>query len=184
MTSRGQWTLVAVVVLVLGGLLGFAALASDSGGVVGPGAKAPEFSARTIPDSGQAPLVKGITAYRGRPVLLNVWATWCAPCREEMPRIERLHQELGPAGLAVVAVSVDNPGMDEAIREFRREMALSFEVLYDESGRIRDAYQTSGVPETFLIDRRGVVRRRLIGSSWTVDEQRPLLRDLIAEPAK
>jgi thiol-disulfide isomerase/thioredoxin len=117
-------------------------------------------------------------------VLLNIWATWCAPCREEMPRIERLYQELGPQGLAVVAVSIDNPGMTDAIREFRKEMGLTFDVLHDESGRIRDDYQTTGVPETFLIDRAGVVRRRLIGASWTVDDQRPLLRELIAEQAR
>ena len=74
--------------------------------------------------------------------------------------------------------------MADAIRDFRKEMGLSFEVLYDESGRIRDAYQTSGVPETFLIDKQGVIRRRLIGASWTVDDQRVLLRELIAETFK
>lgn len=184
MTGRSQWMLVGGVVLVLAGLLGIATISSSGAGVVGPGAPAPEFTAQTVPDSGVVPVTRTLAAYRGRPVLLNLWATWCAPCRDEMPRIERLHRELAPAGLAVVAVSIDNPGMADAIREFRRELGLTFDILYDESGHIRDAYQSTGVPETFLIDRQGIVRRRLIGSSWTADDQLPLLRDMIAEPAR
>ena len=182
MTARGQWLLVGGIVVGLGAA---AAIATTSGrsGFVGPGAPAPEFAAVTVPDSGATPVPRRLASYRGKPVLLNIWATWCAPCRDEMPRIERLHQELGAAGLTVVAISIDNPGMADAIRAFRKEMGLSFEILYDESGKIRDDYQTTGVPETFLIDRQGVVRRRLIGASWTVDEQRPLVRELIAEPA-
>jgi peroxiredoxin len=101
-----------------------------------------------------------------------------------MPRIQRLQEELGPQGLAIVAVSIDNPGMADAIRDFRKELSLSFEILYDESGAIRDAYQSTGVPETFLIDKQGVIRRRLIGASWTVDDQRTLLKELIAEQAR
>jgi cytochrome c biogenesis protein CcmG/thiol:disulfide interchange protein DsbE len=185
MSSRGQWMLVGGICLAIVG--GVTAMTMSASGTkfVGPGSAAPNFNAVTVPDSGAAAsaVARTIASYRGKPMLLNIWATWCAPCREEMPRIERLHTELDSMGLAVVAVSIDNPGMADAIREFRKEMKLSFEILYDESGKIRDDYQTTGVPETFLIDRKGVVRRRLIGSSWTVDEQRPLLRELIAEPA-
>ncbi|MEA3245730.1 MAG: redoxin domain-containing protein [Gemmatimonadota bacterium] len=184
MSARRQWILVGIVVATIAGALAVATSMSSGPKVIGPGAPAPDFVATVVPDSGAEAKPTGIAAYRGRPVLLNIWATWCAPCREEMPRIERIYQELGPQGLAVVAVSIDNPGMTDAIREFRKEMGLTFDVLHDESGRIRDDYQTTGVPETFLIDRTGVVRRRLIGASWTVDEQRPLLRELIAEPAR
>ena len=181
MSARKQWLIVGGIVAALGGLLAAATLTSDGITIVGPGAPAPEFSALTVPDSGSEAVAKTLASYRGKPVLLNIWATWCAPCRSEMPRIERLNRELGPEGLAIVAISIDNPGMTDAIREFRGEMELTFEILHDESGKIRDTYQTSGVPETFLIDRQGVVRRRLIGASWTVDDQRALLRELIAE---
>lgn len=184
MTARRQWMLVGTIVVAIAGALAVATSTSGGSKVVGPGAAAPDFAATVVPDFGAEAATRGIAAYRGRPLLLNIWATWCAPCRDEMPRIERLYQELGPQGLAVVAVSIDNPGMTDAIREFRKEMGLTFDVLHDEAGRIRDDYQTTGVPETFLIDRKGVVRRRLIGSSWTVDEQRPLLRELLAEPAR
>ncbi len=181
MSASRQWTAVGGIVVVIGGLLAVASLRSGDAGIIRPGATAPAFAATTVPDSGGAAEQRTLATYRGKVVLLNIWATWCAPCREEMPRIERLHRELAANGLAVVAVSIDNPGMADAIREFRKEMALTFEILHDETGRIRDAYQTSGVPETFLIDRNGIVRRRLIGSSWTVDDQRPLLRELVAE---
>jgi peroxiredoxin len=184
MSGRTQWIAVVAVVAVIGGGLAFATMGADKGGVIAPGSTAPAFSAQSVPAANTASVTKSITNYRGKAVLLNIWATWCGPCREEMPRIERLHQELGPQGLTVVAVSIDNPGMADAIRDFRKEMALSFEILYDESGKIRDDYQTAGVPETFLIDKQGVIRRRLIGASWTVDDQRALLRDMIAEPAK
>lgn len=183
MSQARQWALVGGVVAVLGGLL-LAATMSTEGRGIGPGSPAPDFRAVTVPtDSGAAAVARTIADYRGRPILLNIWATWCAPCREEMPRIERLHTELAPGGLAVVAVSIDNPGMAGAIREFRADMGLTFEILYDESGRIRDQYQTTGVPETFLIDRAGVIRRRLIGASWREAELRPLLQELVAERA-
>lgn len=183
MKANRQWLIVGIVVAAIGGALAFAVARSPGAGIIGPGAVAPDFAGTTVPDSGTG-VVKGIAAYRGRPVLLNMWATWCAPCREEMPRIERIHRLLGASGLQVVAVSIDNPGMTDAIRDFRKDMGLTFEILHDETGRIRDDYQTTGVPETFLIDRNGVVRRRLIGASWTVDEQLPLLRELIAESGK
>jgi cytochrome c biogenesis protein CcmG/thiol:disulfide interchange protein DsbE len=158
--------MVGGIVVLIGGAVTVMTMSSSKPSFVGPGAAAPTFAAD-----------------RGKPVLLNIWATWCAPCREEMPRIQKLYKELGDSGLVVVAVSIDNPGMADAIREFRKEMGLGFEILYDDTGKIRDDYQTTGVPETFLIDRKGIVRRRLIGASWTEDEQRPMLRELLAEPA-
>ena len=181
MNARTQWMVVGGIVVALGGAAVIATMASDKVAFVGPGAPAPEFAAQTVPDSG-ASITRTLGSYRGKPIMLNIWATWCAPCRDEMPRIQQLHRELADSGFVIVAVSIDNPGMAQAIRDFRKEMALSFEIVYDESGKIRDDYQTTGVPETFLIDRQGVVRRRLIGSSWTVEEQRPLIRELIAEP--
>lgn len=183
MTARRQWLIVGVILVALGAALAVGVSMSPGARIVGPGSPAPDFAAVTVPDSG-AGVVKGIAAYRGHPVLLNMWATWCAPCRDEMPRIEKIFTELGPSGLQVVGISIDNPGMTDAIRDFRKEMGLTFEILHDESGRVRDDYQTTGVPETFLIDRNGIVRRRLIGAAWTVEEQLPLLRELIAEPAK
>jgi len=184
MTGRAQWGMVAAIVVIAGGALAWATMGADRSRIVAPGSPAPDFHAQTVPAPPATPIARSLASYHGKAVLLNIWATWCGPCREEMPRIERLHKELGSDGLVVVAVSIDNPGMADAIRDFRNEMGLSFEILYDESSRIRDDYQTTGVPETFLIDKQGVIRRRLIGATWTVDDQRALIRELIAEPPK
>ena len=132
--------------------------------------------------SGSLRPTKTLADYRGQVVLLNVWATWCDPCREEMPSIELLHKALGPQGLKVVAVSIDNPGMEAPIREFVKAFNLTFDILYDQSGKIRDAYQTAGVPETFIIGRDGTVRKRVFAATdWNAESQKALLRQLLAE---
>ena len=126
---------------------------------------------------------KSLADYKGQVVLLNLWATWCGPCRSEMPSLERLQQELGPKGLKIVAVSVDNPGMEDAIRDFRKEFGLTFEILYAPDGKIRDDYQATGFPETFIIGRDGVLRKRVIAATdWSAEPQKALLRQLLAEP--
>jgi alkyl hydroperoxide reductase subunit AhpC len=102
-----------------------------------------------------------------------------------MPEIERLHQELGPKGLKIVAVSVDNAGEEQKIREFVQEFGIHFEVLHDASGAIQGIYRTTGVPETFIIDRDGVVRKRLIGHmdlTQNYDGNKRLLEQLLAQP--
>jgi peroxiredoxin len=117
-------------------------------------------------------------------VLLNIWATWCAPCRVEMPSIERLYRELGPRGLAVVAVSIDDPDTDDAIRDFARELGLTFEILHDAPGAIQRAYQTTGVPETFVIGPDGVIRKKVIGAAdWASAANRALFASLLDEAA-
>jgi peroxiredoxin len=127
--------------------------------------------------------MKTLTDYRGDVILLNIWATWCIPCRTEMPSIEAVHQALGPKGLKVVAVSVDNEGEEQKIRDFAREYQLSFEMLHDPSGAIEGIYRTTGVPETFVIARDGTVRKKWIGpEDWNSEGNQRLLQSLLAEP--
>ncbi|MGH7634603.1 MAG: TlpA disulfide reductase family protein, partial [Gemmatimonadaceae bacterium] len=156
MTARQQWSIVGLFVLVAGGVL-FAAtrILGDELFPVSVGSRAPDFTAQTV----AAPaLTRSLRDYRGQVVLLNIWATWCAPCRIEMPGIETLQRALGPDGLKIVAVSIDDPGNEQAIRDFARQYGLSFEILHDETGAIKTRYQTTGVPETFIIGRDGVIR--------------------------
>ncbi|HEU4566182.1 MAG TPA: TlpA disulfide reductase family protein [Gemmatimonadaceae bacterium] len=177
MTRRGQWVLVAGIVLLLAGILGATAFLGDGPAHVTVGSPAPAFTARTVD---AAPETRTLADYRGRVVLLNVWATWCGPCRVEMPSIEALHREFGPQGLEVVAVSIDEEGADEAIRDFVKEYGLTFDVLYDPSHRIEQAYQTAGVPETFVIGKDGVIRKRVIGATrWDSPANRALVRQLL-----
>ena len=144
------------------------------------GSDAPDFSAMPLAEGSVA---KGIADYKGDVVLLNIWATWCGPCRVEMPSMQRLEKQLGPKGLRIVAVSVDVAGMENAIKQFTEEMQLSFEILHNAPGDIQSIYQTTGVPETFIIGRDGRLRRRVIGAdNWDSPANVAYLERLLAEP--
>lgn len=180
MTARQQWTIVGLIVIVLGGAL-FAAsrLLGDQLYPVSVGSKAPNFRAATV-DS--VPRMHTLDDYRGQVVLLNIWGTFCLPCRDEMPAIQKLHEALAPQGLKVVAVSMEEPGSADKIRAFVKEFGLTFQILYDPTGRITNDYQTTGVPETFVIARDGVIRKKMIGASdWNSPANRALITQLLAE---
>lgn len=146
------------------------------------GSAAPQFRAVTTL-AGAPSAQKSLADYKGQVVLLNLWATWCGPCRSEMPSLEKLQQELGPKGLKIVAVSVDAPGMESAIHDFVKEFGLTFEILYAPDGKIQYDYQATGFPETFIIGRDGVIRKRVIAAAdWSAEAQKALLRQLLAEP--
>lgn len=182
MTARRQWAVVLGVVLLLAGGLGVATrLLGDQLFPVAVGSEAPAFSARTLDG---APRVKTLADYEGRVVLLNIWATWCTPCRAEMPSIQALHEAFGPDGLAVVAVSIDDAGSAEKVRAFAREFGLTFEILHDAPGAIQRAYQTTGVPETLLIGPDGVIRKKVIGATdWNSPPNRALVAHLLGVAA-
>ncbi len=99
---------------------------------------------------------------RGRVVLLNFWATWCKPCEDEMPAMERLYQRLRGPEFELVAISVDTDA--EAVGRFRDRLGLSFPILLDPRSEVSRAYQTTGYPESFLIDRSGeLASQRFVG---------------------
>lgn len=182
MSTRAQWVLVAgAIALAALGLFAATRVLSGELTLVGAGSVAPDFSARTLDEP---PAIRTLADYRGDVVLLNVWATWCPPCRVEMPSMEALHREFAPRGLRVVAVSIDEPGSEDGIREFVKDYGLTFEVLHDPAKRIQAAYQTSGVPETLLIGRDGVIRRKVLGASdWSSESSRAVVAQLVAEAA-
>ena len=181
MTIRQQWSFVGIVVLILGGgLLAATRYLGDEIFPVTVGSKAPDFRAVTVDG---VPTTKTIASYKGDVVLLNVWATWCLPCRTEMPSIQALHDRFAARGLKVVAVSVDNAGFDNAIRQFRDQYGLTFEILHDASGAIKRDYQTTGVPETFVIGRDGVIRKKVIAAAdWDSPGNRALFAQLLGVP--
>lgn len=176
MRNRGQWIAVGVVLGVLAFGLGAAFLLTPEITRIEPGAKAPDATA--------VDLVTGDTVrvrdYRGQVVLLNLWATWCPPCEQEMPSIERLHETLGAEGLRVVAISVDQTDRD-AVRRWIEERHLTFTVLHDRTGKVQQTYQTTGMPESFVIDRDGVIVKKIIGATeWDHPAQQALFRRLLA----
>jgi cytochrome c biogenesis protein CcmG, thiol:disulfide interchange protein DsbE len=181
LTGKQQWAIVLACVVVLGGVLFISTrLIGNEMFLVSIGSEAPEFRAKTMDPT--TPVNRQMADYRGSVVLLSVWATWCKPCIVEMPSIERLYQDYGPQGLKVVAISIDDPGTDEAIRTFARDHGLTFEILHDPSGAIEKDYQTTGVPETFVIGRDGVIRKKIIGASdWDSQGDRALIAQLLKE---
>jgi len=105
--------------------------------------------------------------YRGRAVLVNFWATWCAPCREEAPSLERLYKSLAGDGFELLGISIDAEADAPAVEAFRSEYGLTFPIPRDPEKRVYGAYQASGVPETFLVDREGRVLERFVGpQNW------------------
>lgn len=94
--------------------------------------------------------------------LVNLWATWCAPCRHEIPDLEALHQALGPLGLRIVGVSVDRIGM-EAVRSFADEFGVTYTIALDPTGSVELEYGVIGLPNTFLVGSDGRVLRSWIG---------------------
>lgn len=146
------------------------------------GSKAPDFTAVTL-DS--IPREKRLADHRGQVVLINVWATWCLPCRVEMPSIEALHQSYAPKGFKVLAVSIDDPGHAETIRRFVEQYKLTFEVLHDPEKKIVELYDIDGYPETFIIGRDGVIRKKLLSATdWNSPDHRALVERLLAEGAE
>lgn len=105
---------------------------------------------------------------QGEVVLLNFWATWCPPCRKEMPSMQKLHEKLADRGLKVVAISVDRDKAD--IEKFVKETGITFQILHDVSSRVSQEYGVFRYPETFIIDRQGNVRYKLVGAvEWLSD---------------
>jgi len=116
----------------------------------------------------------------GKVVLLNFWATWCPPCRKEMPSMVSLYQKLKNHGLNVVAVSVDM-NIDD-LAGFVREYSIPFEVLHDATGNISHRYGVFRYPESFLIDRTGKIRYHLIGAvNWTDPKVYQVIQAMLIE---
>ena len=174
-----QWIF---VLSVLGALIvGIAALAWFGPEVepVAVGRPAPDYRAVDL-RSGDTVSIR--THYRGKVTLVNIWATWCVPCEVEMPAMQRLYDSLGSRGLHIAAVSIDESG-PETVKRWIAERKLTFEFLHDRSGRIKDAYQTTGVPESFLLNKRGIIMKRVIGAhDWSSPVNLALIERLLAEP--
>ena len=183
MTARRQLAVaLGVIGVVIALLIAGKRILGNELAPLGIGSEAPSFTAQTL-DS--IPREKSLDAYHGDVVLINIWATWCLPCRVEMPSIELLHKELAPKGLKVLAVSVDDPGTDKQIRDFVKQYRLTFEILHDpkgQEGEVSKLYETTGYPETVIVGRDGIIRKRLIGASnWNSPENRGLVERLLAE---
>ncbi len=164
------------VVVLISGLLGAGLAFTPDLFLVAEGTSAPNFKAARLATGDTVTLDE----FEGKTILLNVWATWCGPCVAEMPALQRLHEALGDQGLTIVAVSVDDAVDRAGVLEWVTERNLTFTHLHDRSGKIERDYQTTGLPETFLIDSNGVIIRKVIGAAaWDEPTQTAPIRRLL-----
>ncbi|MEQ1856495.1 MAG: TlpA disulfide reductase family protein [Longimicrobiales bacterium] len=176
------WAIVAGAALVLVAWIGRANYRP-----VLNGSMAPEFTVSTLDGE-----TRTLADYAGKVVLVNIWATWCAPCREEMPSMQRLYDELkkhgGAEDFEILAVSVDAPlGQRDVagrlggdLRAFAEEYGLTFTILHEPTGALQRTYQSTGVPESFVIGRDGIIYKKVAGpTEWDSDENQELVRRLL-----
>ncbi len=121
-----------------------------------------------------------LSELRGKVVFLNFWATWCPPCIEEVPAMEKLHQELKQDGLVMLAVNFQEG--PERVKEFFTQHNLTFTPLLDRDGKVTELYQAWGLPVTVVINKRGEIAVRAMGSKdWHSDQARQLFKKLLAD---
>lgn len=104
-----------------------------------------------------------LSEFRGKAVLINLWATWCPPCRAEMPAIENIYQEFKDQGFIVLAINATNQDDVSAIRPFLNQYNVTLPILIDETGNVSTAYKLQSLPSSYFIDRKGVVQEVIIG---------------------
>jgi len=118
---------------------------------------------------------------RGAPVMLNLWASWCPPCRAEMPAIQAVYQEYGEEGLVVLAVNATNQDSESAAAAFVRDHGLTFPVPLDRDGSVSVLYALRGLPTTYFIDREGVIRSVIVGGPMSEAVIRSKVEELLRE---
>lgn len=134
------------------------ALAQRGGGLPQEGNVAPDF---TLPNlSGNE---VELSDFRGKVIFLNFWATWCPPCRGEMPSMEALYQRLKGGDFQMLAVSVDRRG-NSVVGPFAQEFKLTFPILLDLTGRVGSIYGVRGIPTTFILDKKGIIVEKVVGA--------------------
>lgn len=145
--------------LVLAALaLGALACARESSPRAMIGDPAPRYAATSLAGDSVS-----TEALEGKVVLLNVWATWCAPCRQEIPFLQSLYEKHRGDGLEIIGVSVDARGDEETIHGFVKDFGMTYPVWRDPDERVQSLYLALGVPASYIIDRRGILRWRRLG---------------------
>lgn len=115
--------------------------------------------------------------FRGQVVVLNFWATWCPPCQEELPSLMSMQERMRGRGVVVLGVSIDVDG--NAYHSFLREHGVNFLTVRDPEQKVAGLYGTSGWPESYIIDRQGILRRKIVGPiDWTQPDILQLLSKL------
>lgn len=144
--------------LLLAGCGGDSDRAPDAGTTANVPEVAPAYSAMTLDGDSVS-----LAALRGEVVLLNVWATWCAPCRKEIPELQALHEAHADEGLRVVGVTVDARGAEADVRQFAEQFGMTYDIWWDPDQTAVSRFGAMGVPLSVLIDRQGRIRWSHLG---------------------
>ena len=184
MTSRQQIVLFTAIVAAVAAAVGVTVYGlRDDVFPVDVGSRAPEFQAKDL----YTHQTRRLSEYKNQVVLVNLWATWCAPCRAEMPSLEKLYQAYGPKGLKIVGVNTADPAEDSTLVAFVRGYGLTFDIWRDLPERGQDSvstlYKATGYPESFVIDKSGVVRKKWAAAEdWDSQGNRALVAQLLGLP--
>lgn len=131
------------------------------------GSLAPDFTLPTL-DGGSVTL----SQLRGHPVIINFWASWCVPCRSEAPELQRVHERYRAQGLILLGVNAANTDTRAEAAAFVKEFGLSYAIPMDEQGEVTTAYRVPGLPATFFVDAKGVIRQLILGQLSRTDLER------------
>lgn len=178
-----RWRVVMVLVFVIGAgwtLLSRAPAAGGAGHVLQTspqeGFLAPDFTLDSLAGDQVT-----LSALRGKVVLVNLWASWCGPCRAEMPAIDRVYQANRSRGFEVLAVDATNQDSESDARAFVERLDLTFPILLDRTGAVGQRYLLRALPTSFFIDRRGVIRSVMMGGPMSEALIRTKTEDLLQE---
>ena len=120
---------------------------------------APAFTLKDVDSK-----VVSLADYKGHPVLVNFWATWCAPCRAEMPHLVAAYEKHKAEGFVLLAIDLTNGDDESAVRPYMKEFGMTFPVLFDSDGSAQNAFRLRGLPSSYFINRHGVIRFTYIGA--------------------
>ena len=178
---RGEFMRYCKVAVLLGLLCFYLSACSSpppapSAGPPAVGQAAPDFTLSDLNGKSFA-----LSALRGKVVIVNFWATWCPPCRAEMPSMELLHRELGDEGLVLLAVNIEKDGR-QTVSKFLATSPHSFPVLLDDKEEIQKRYGVYKFPESFVIRKDGVIDDKVVGAiDWAHPQTIAYFRDLLKE---
>jgi cytochrome c biogenesis protein CcmG/thiol:disulfide interchange protein DsbE len=158
--GRAKGMIVAAVVLVAVIMVGWVAMGAMGTGALGQdpfGRAAPDFTLPKLNGKGDV----SISDFKGKPVVLNFWASWCDPCKQEAPTLAAAQQQWKDAG--VVFLGVDTEDTRDEARVFEGQYGITWESAFDPQGQLADQYAVLGYPETFFIDAKGKIRAKYVG---------------------
>ena len=172
--KKATLIVIITVLAVIGFLFFFGQNSDQRVKIIREGDQAPEFSLPAL--DGKA---INLSSYRGKVVMVHFWATWCPPCVEELPALERLYRAYFGKDLEILAVSVDEGGAG-AVEQFMRKNGFVLPVLLNPDQSVSRKYGTFKFPETYLVDREGIVRRKIIGAAdWTSPEAQKFVQAMV-----